>query len=451
MYYKSPVMFDGLTTKFSDILRSLSGKGAITEKNVQDMVEEIKVALIEADVNLRVVRRFINQTLEEAKGSLVVRSVNPGQQFVKILHDKMVKLLGDVKTDLTLRGPDTVSTILLLGLQGAGKTTTVAKLAARLKKQGRKVLLVAADLQRPAAIDQLSILGTSIEVEVYRESTKNPVDVVKNALKHAKKNLFDTVIVDTAGRLQIDTGLMDELVQIKKAADPVECLLVADAMTGQNAVEIAQAFDEKVGITGIILTKFDSDTRGGAALSLKTITGKPIVFVGMGEKIENLDVFYPERFASRILGMGDVVSLVEKAQENFDATEALGLQQKMAGGTFTLEDYLEQFRKVRKMGSMQQLVAMVPGLAGQVDAGAIDEGAIKKEEAIILSMTKKERKNPLILGPVRRKRIANGSGTSIFDVNQLLKKFEKTKLMMKKVARNKGMQNQMMQQFGGMK
>ncbi|MEI8092881.1 MAG: signal recognition particle protein [Spirochaetales bacterium] len=444
-------MFDGLTTKFSDILRSLSGKGAITEKNVQDMVEEIKVALIEADVNLRVVRRFINQTLEEAKGSLVVRSVNPGQQFVKILHDKMVKLLGDVKTDLTLRGPDTVSTILLLGLQGAGKTTTVAKLAARLKKQGRKVLLVAADLQRPAAIDQLSILGTSIEVEVYRESTKNPVDVVKNALKHAKKNLFDTVIVDTAGRLQIDTGLMDELVQIKKAADPVECLLVADAMTGQNAVEIAQAFDEKVGITGIILTKFDSDTRGGAALSLKTITGKPIVFVGMGEKIENLDVFYPERFASRILGMGDVVSLVEKAQENFDATEALGLQQKMAGGTFTLEDYLEQFRKVRKMGSMQQLVAMVPGLAGQVDAGAIDEGAIKKEEAIILSMTKKERKNPLILGPVRRKRIANGSGTSIFDVNQLLKKFEKTKLMMKKVARNKGMQNQMMQQFGGMK
>jgi signal recognition particle subunit SRP54 len=244
---------------------------------------------------------------------------------------------------------------------------------------------------------------------------------------------------------------MDELVQIKKAADPVESLLVADAMTGQNAVDIATAFEEKVGVTGIILTKFDSDTRGGAALSLKTITGKPILFVGMGEKIENLEPFYPERFASRILGMGDVVSLVEKAQETFNADEALGLQQKMAGGTFTLEDYLEQFRKVRKMGSMQQLMAMMPGLAGQVDANAIDENSIKKEEAIILSMTRKERKNPLILGPGRRKRIANGSGTSIFDVNQLLKKFEKTKLMMKKVARNKGMQNQMMQQFGGVK
>ncbi len=444
-------MFDGLTTKFSDIVRSLSGKASISEKNIQDIVEEIKVALIEADVNLRVVRRFVNQTIDEAKGALVVRSVNPGQQFVKILHEKMVKLLGDQKQDLALRGPDTISTILMLGLQGAGKTTTVAKLGLRLKKQGRKVLLVAADLQRPAAMDQLSFLGKSIEMEVYREASKNPVDVVRNALKHAKKKLFDTVIVDTAGRLQIDTVLMDELAQIKKAADPVESLLVTDAMTGQNAVEIAQAFEEKIGITGIILTKFDSDTRGGAALSLKSITGKPILFVGMGEKIENLDVFYPERFASRILGMGDVVSLVEKAQETFNAQEAVGLQQKMAGGTFTLEDYLEQFRKVRKMGSMQQLMAMMPGLAGQVDAGSIDEGALKREEAIILSMTKKERKNPLILGPGRRKRIAKGSGTSNFDVTQLLKKFEKTKLMMKKVARNKGMQNQMMQQFGGMK
>ncbi len=444
-------MFDGLTNKFSDIVRSLSGKAAISEKNVQDMVEEIKIALIEADVNLRVVRRFVNQTLEEAKGALVVRSVNPGQQFVKILHDRMTKLLGDEKQDLALRGPDTVSTILALGLQGAGKTTTVAKLAARLKKQGRKVLLVAADLQRPAAMDQLSILGESISVEVFRENSKNPVDVVKNALKHAKKNQFDTMIVDTAGRLQIDGALMDELAQIKKAADPIESLLVADAMTGQNAVEIAQAFDEKIGVTGIILTKFDSDTRGGAALSLKSITGKPILFVGMGEKIENLDPFYPERFASRILGMGDVVSLVEKAQETFNADEALDLQNKMAGGSFTLEDYLEQFRKVRKMGSMQQLLGMMPGLAGQIDANSVDEGAIKKEEAIILSMTRKERRNPLILGPGRRKRIANGSGTTIFDVNQLLKKFEKTKLMMKKVARNKGMQNQMMQQLSGVK
>ena len=444
-------MFDGLTSKFSDIVRSLSGKAAITEKNVQDMVEEIKVALIEADVNLRVVRRFVNQTIEEAKGAMVLRSVNPGQQFVKVLHDKMVKLLGDEKQDLTLKGPDTVSTILFLGLQGAGKTTTVAKLAARLKKEGRRVLMVAADLQRPAAVDQLTYLSQTVGVEIFKEDSKSPVSVVKNALKYAQKNQFNTVLVDTAGRLQVDEALMDELVQIKKAADPVESLLVADAMTGQNAVEIAQTFDEKVGISGIILTKFDSDTRGGAALSLKTITGKPIKFVGVGEKIENLDPFYPDRFASRILGMGDVVSLVEKAQENFDAKEAVELQNKMAGGVFTLEDYLDQFKKVKKMGSMQSLLAMMPGLAGQIDPGAIDESSMKREEAIISSMTKKERRNHLILGPGRRKRIANGSGTTIYDVNQLIKKFEKTKLMMKKVAKNKGMQNQMMQQFGGMR
>lgn len=447
--YKSQVMFDGLTNKFTDILRSLSGKSSISEKNVQDIVEEIKVALLEADVNLRVVRRFVNQTIEEATGASVLRGVNPGQQFVKILHDKMVKLLGDEKQELTLKGPDTLSVILFLGLQGSGKTTTVAKLAARLKKQGRKILLVAADLQRPAAMDQLSTLGRSIDVEVYREDSQNPVQVVKNALKHAQKNVFNTVIIDTAGRLQIDEPLMNELVQIKKAAEPVESLLVADAMTGQNAVEIAQAFDEKVGVTGIILSKFDSDTRGGAALSLKSITGKPIKFVGVGEKIENLDPFYPDRFASRILGMGDVVSLVEKAQETFDAKEAEALQDKMASSTFTMEDYLDQFRKVRKMGSMQQLMAMMPGLSGQMDQ--VDDKLMKKEEAIILSMTKKERKNHLILNPSRRKRIANGSGTNIFDVNQFIKKFEKTKLMMKKVAKSKNLQSQMMQQFGGMK
>jgi len=450
-YYNFPVMFDGLTSKFSDIVRSLSGKATISEKNIQDMVEEIKVALIEADVNLRVVRRFVNQTIEEARGALVLRSVNPGQQFVKVLHDKMVKLLGDEKQDLTLHGPDVVSTILFLGLQGAGKTTTVAKVAARLKKEGRKVLLVAADLQRPAAVDQLTYLSQQVGVEIFKEDSKNPVAVVKNALKYAQKNQFNTVLVDTAGRLQVDETLMDELVQIKKAADPVESLLVADAMTGQNAVEIAQTFDEKVGLTGIILTKFDSDTRGGAALSLKTITGKPIKFVGVGEKIENLDPFHPDRFASRILGMGDVVSLVEKAQEHFDAQESLDLQNKMAGGVFTLDDYLDQFRKVKKMGSMQSLLAMMPGLAGQIDPGAMDDGHMKKEEAILTSMTKKERRNHLILGPSRRKRIANGSGTTIYDVNQLVKKFEKTKLMMKKVAKNKGMQSQMMQQLGGMR
>jgi len=444
-------MFDGLTSKFSDIVRSLSGKATISEKNIQEMVDQIKVALIDADVNLRVVRRFVNQTIEEARGAMVLRSVNPGQQFVKVLHDKMVKLLGDETQDLVLHGPDVVSTILLLGLQGAGKTTTVAKLAARLKKQGRRVLMVAADLQRPAAVDQLTYLSQQVGVEIFKEDSKNPVSVVKNAVKYAQKNQFNVVLVDTAGRLQVDEALMEELVQIKKAANPVESLLVADAMTGQNAVEIAQTFEEKIGITGIILTKFDSDTRGGAALSLKTITGKPIKFVGVGEKIENLDLFHPDRFASRILGMGDVVSLVEKAQENFDAQEAVDLQNKMAGGVFTLDDYLDQFRKVKKMGSMQSLLAMMPGLAGQIDAGALDDGHMKVEEAILTSMTKKERRNHLILGPSRRKRIAQGSGTTIYAVGQLIKKFEKTKLMMKKVAKNKGMQSQMMQQLGGMR
>lgn len=444
-------MFEGLTTKFSDILRAVSGKAAISEKNIQDVVEQIKVALLDADVNLRVVRRFVNQTIEEAQGVTVVRSVNPGQQFVKIIYDKMVKLLGDEKQDLALKGPDVLSTILFLGLQGSGKTTTTAKLAARLKKQGRKVLLVAADLQRPAAVDQLTVLAGQVGVDIYKEDSKNPQSVVKNALKFAEKNQFNTVIVDTAGRLQIDEALMKELAEIKKIADPVESILVADAMTGQNAVEIAQTFEEKVGITGIILSKFDSDTRGGAALSLKTITGKPIKFIGVGEKIENLEPFHPDRIASRILGMGDIVSLVEKAQETMDAQEAADLQKKMASNTFTLEDYLDQFKKVRKMGSVQSLLEMMPGLAGQVSPDAINEKEIKREEAIILSMTKKERQNYLILGPTRRKRIASGSGTSVFEVNQLLKKFEKTKLMMKKVAKNKNMQAQLMSQFGGMK
>ncbi len=443
-------MFEGLTSKFSDILRTLSGKASISEKNVQEVLEEIKIALLEADVNLRVVRRFVNQTLEEAQGAAVLRSVNPGQQFVKILFDRMVKLLGDEKQDLALKGPDTLSVVLFLGLQGSGKTTTTAKLAARLKNSGRKVLLVAADLQRPAAVEQLAVLGRSIGVEVYQEASQDPVRVAQNALKFAKKNLFDTMIVDTAGRLQVDEPLMAEVAAVKKAVDPVETLLVADAMTGQNAVEIAQTFDTKVGLTGIILSKFDSDTRGGAALSLKTITGKPIKFVGVGEKIENLEPFYPDRFASRILGMGDVVSLVEKAQETFDAKEAAALQTKMASSTFTLEDYLDQFKKVRKMGSVQQLMAMIPGLAGQVPEGAVDERLMKREEAIILSMTLKERKNPLILGPSRRKRVAQGSGTTVYDVNVFLKKFEKTKLMMKKVAKSKDLQSKVAKQFGGM-
>jgi signal recognition particle subunit SRP54 len=307
-------MLEKITNTFSGIIKKISGKSTITEKNIEDAVEEIKMALLEADVNLRVVRRFVNSTIEEAKGEKVLRSVNPGQQFTKIIYDKMVSMLGDSKQDLHLKGPDTQSVILMLGLQGAGKTTAAHKLAARLLKEGRKPLLAACDLVRPAAVEQLSQLGEKIGVPVYKENSKDAVKNAKESIDFAKKNGYDTIIIDTAGRLQIDEEMMAELVKIKKATDPVEVLLVADSMTGQNAVEIAKSFDEQLGLTGVILTKFDSDARGGAALSLKTITNKPILFIGTGEKTEDFEVFHPERIASRILGMGDGVSLVEKAQ-----------------------------------------------------------------------------------------------------------------------------------------
>lgn len=440
-------MLEKITGTFSGILRKISGKSTITEKNIEEAVDEIKMALLEADVNLRVVRRFVNSTIEEAKGEKVLKSVNPGQQFTKILYDKMVSMLGDSKQDLHLKGPDTQSVILMLGLQGAGKTTAAHKLAARLAKEGRKPLLAACDLVRPAAVEQLSVLGQKIGVPVYKENSKDAVKNAKEAIDFAKKNGYDTIIIDTAGRLQIDEEMMAELVKIKKVTEPVEVLLVADSMTGQNAVDIAKSFDEQLGLTGVILTKFDSDARGGAALSLKTITGKPILFIGTGEKTEDFEVFHPERIASRILGMGDVVSLVEKAQETVDAEQALKLQKKMARNEFTLQDMLEQFQSVKKMGNMQSIIDMIPGMSG-VDASAMDMGGMKKNEAIIQSMTYKERMNHLIIGPSRRKRIAKGSGTSVADVNKLLKQFEKTKLMMKKVSRNRGMQSKMMNQFG---
>ena len=440
-------MLEKITGTFSGILRKISGKSTITEKNIEEAVDEIKMALLEADVNLRVVRRFVNSTIEEAKGEKVLKSVNPGQQFTKILYDKMVSMLGDSKQDLHLKGPDTQSVILMLGLQGAGKTTAAHKLAARLAKEGRKPLLAACDLVRPAAVEQLSVLGQKIGVPVYKENSKDAVKNAKEAIDFAKKNGYDTIIIDTAGRLQIDEEMMAELVKIKKVTEPVEVLLVADSMTGQNAVDIAKSFDEQLGLTGVILTKFDSDARGGAALSLKTITGKPILFIGTGEKTEDFEVFHPDRIASRILGMGDVVSLVEKAQETVDAEQALKLQKKMARNEFTLQDMLEQFQSVKKMGNMQSIIDMIPGMSG-VDASAMDMGGMKKNEAIIQSMTYKERMNHLIIGPSRRKRIAKGSGTSVADVNKLLKQFEKTKLMMKKVSRNRGMQSKMMNQFG---
>ncbi|MDR2795719.1 MAG: signal recognition particle protein [Spirochaetaceae bacterium] len=429
-------MFDKLTLKVRDALRFVAGKSHISEKNIVDAVDAIKIALLEADVNVRVVRRFVNSTIEETKGEKVLRAVDPGQQFVKIVHDKITAYLGGGEQALVLKNKDQVSVILMLGLQGSGKTTSSAKLALRLKKEGRKPLLAACDLVRPAAIEQLSVLAAQVDVPVYREDgAKDPVKVFNAALSWAKKNLIDTVIVDTTGRLQVDDVMMEELSRVKAAAKPDELLLVADSMTGQSAVDIAKTFDEKIGLSGVILTKFDSDTRGGAALSLKTVTGKPLKFVGTGEKPEDFEVFYPERFANRILGMGDVVSLVEKAQAVIDQKEALALQQKMLKNDLTLEDMLSQLRAVKKMGSVREMMDMLPGMAGQVSDDDIEKANFKKQEVILCSMTLKERANYLIIGPSRRARIARGSGTSVAEVARLLKQFEKMRNMMKKMAK----------------
>ena len=444
-------MFDSISNKFTGIMRSLSGKGKISEKNIRDAVEEIKEALLDADVNLRVVRRFVNSTMEEALGEKVLNSVNPGQQFTKIIYDKMVSLLGSNEEEnrLHLKGKDATSIILMMGLQGSGKTTASHKLAYKLKKEGRSVMLVAADLVRPAAITQLQVLGEKVGVPVFTiEGEKNPVKVAEAAISKAKHDLIDTVIIDTSGRMHLDEALMQEIQNIAKAVKPDETLFVADAMTGQAAVDIAKEFEEKVGISGVILTKFDSDTRGGAALSLRSVVGKPIKFIGTGEKMEDLDPFYPERIASRILGMGDVVSLVEKAQAQFDQDEAEKLKKKMEKNTFDLQDYLDQLDKVEKMGSTEKLLEMIPGAKGNISEDDIDRDEMRRERAIILSMTRFERSNYRIIGPSRRKRIAKGSGTSVSDVNRLLKKFEKSKLMMKKLAGNKKLQAAMMKQLG---
>lgn len=443
-------MFDSISDKFSSIIRSISGKSKITEKNVQDAMEEIKVALIDADVNLRVVRRFVNRTMEEARGDKVLKAVDPGQQFTKIVYDKMVQLLGDPDNQkLNLRGPDTVSVILMMGLQGSGKTTTSAKLAKLLKKQGRRVMMAACDLIRPAAITQLQVLGEQVDVPVYAEpESKDAVKVAENALKKAKREQYDVLIVDTSGRMYLDDQMMQELMNVNKAVSPLETLFVADAMTGQNAVTIAQEFEQKVGISGVILTKFDSDTRGGAALSLREVVGKPIKFIGVGEKLDNLEPFYPDRMASRILGMGDIVTLVEKAQEAFDQKQAEKLQEKMAKNTFDLQDYLEQIENMTKMGGIGKILDMLPGAKGNVSEDDIDKQELLKEKAIIQSMTFQERQNIYIIGPARKKRIAKGSGTSVGEVGHLLKKFEKMRLNMKKLAKNKKYQAAMMKQMG---
>ena len=437
-------MLERLTETFSGIIQRFSGTGRISERNIREAVDQIKTALLDADVNLRVVRRLVNRTVDEAVGDRVLKSVDPGRQFVKIVHDKIAALLGDKTADLDLDGPDVTSVILMVGLQGSGKTTTAAKLAARLKSQGRRVLMAAADLSRPAAAEQLEILAGQVGVEVHREDGVKPEKLVKNALKRAKKEQFNVLIVDTAGRMQADEELMNEAARIKAAVNPREVLLVADAMTGQNAVEIAARFNETLDITGIILSKFDSDARGGAALSLKSVIGRPVKFIGVGEKPENLEPFHPDRIASRILGMGDVVSLVEKVQKTIEVDEAERLQKKMVKAAFTLEDYLMQIRRIRGMGSMQSVMEMFPGMAGRLDEADFDEARWKRQEAIILSMTLEERRNHRIIGPPRRKRIAGGSGNSVSAVNRFIKDFEKSRNMMKKVSKSRKLQQQLM-------
>ena len=444
-------MFDSISDKFTGIMRSLSGKGKISEKNIREAVDGIKEALLDADVNLRVVRRFINSTMEEALGEKVLSSVDPGQQFTKIVYDKMVALLGGNQEEnaLRLKGKDTTSIVLMMGLQGSGKTTATHKLAYKLKKEGRNVMLVAADLVRPAAIMQLQVLGEKVGVPVFTiPGEKDPVKVASQAVSKARHDLIDTVIIDTSGRMHLDESLMKEIQDVAKAVRPDETLFVADAMTGQSAVDIAKEFEEKVGISGVILTKFDSDTRGGAALSLRSVVGKPIKFIGTGEKMEDLEVFHPERIASRILGMGDVVSLVEKAQEAFDEKQALKLQKKIEKNTFDLQDYLDQLNTMDKMGSADKLLELIPGAKGNINPEDLNLKELEREKAIIKSMTKFEKENYRVIGPSRRKRIAKGSGTSVSDVNKLLKKFEKTKLMMKKFANNKKLQAAMLNQMG---
>ncbi len=410
-------------------------KGKLTDLEIKQAMREIRIALLEADVNFQVVRDFINRVSEKASGEDILKGLNSTQQVIKIVNDELIALMGSTHSKLAVADrPPTI--IMMCGLQGAGKTTMCGKLAGMLKKQNKKVMLAACDVYRPAAIKQLQVVGGKVNVPVFEEGQINPVKIAKDALDEAKRQGADVLIIDTAGRLHIDEQLMEELQKIKAEVKPDEILLVVDSMTGQDAVNVAETFNQKLDITGVIITKLDGDTRGGAALSIKAVTGKPIKFVGSGEKMEDIEPFYPDRMASRILGMGDVLTLIEKAQEAFSEEEALKLQKKMKTNSFTLQDYLNQLESVKKMGGIGKLMSMVPGLGGKVNEDDIDESKIIKTKAIILSMTPEERNNPDIIKASRRKRIAAGSGTSIQDVNQLLKQFDMSKEMMRRVSKN---------------
>ena len=428
-------MFDALADRFDGIFQRLRSRGKLTEKDIDEIAREIRLALLEADVNVRVVKGFIARVKERAHGADVAKSLTPAQQVIKIVHEELVTTLGGVSGKLDMN-PKPPTVVMLAGLQGSGKTTAAGKLARHLKRGGLQVLLVGADLQRPAAVEQLRVLGKRIDVPVFSEPT-DPVTVARNSLDEAARLGRNVVIVDTAGRLQIDAELMDELRQVRDAVKPHDTLLVVDAMTGQEAVNVATAFDEAVGLDGVILTKIDGDARGGAALSVKEVVGKPILFVGTGEKLDDFEPFHPDRMASRILGMGDVLTLIEKAEATFDHEQAAQTEQKMRKGQFTLEDFLDQMRQIKKMGPLQNIIGMLPGLPKELRKAQVDDGEMARVEAIICSMTSEERRNPAVINGSRRLRIARGSGTTTQEVNAMLKQFKAVQQMMRSVAQGK--------------
>ncbi len=429
--------FDSLSEKLQNVFKNLRSKGRLTEDDVKAALREVKLALLEADVNFKVVKQFVRDVQERAVGQDVMNGLNPGQMVIKIVNEEMVRLMGEETTEISLQPGKALTVIMMTGLQGAGKTTTTAKLAGKFKQKGKKVLLAACDVYRPAAIEQLQINGEKQGVEVFSIGDKNsPVNIAKAAVEHALKNSFNIVIIDTAGRLHIDEEMMAELVEIKSNVSVHQTILVVDAMTGQDAVNVAQTFDERIGIDGVILTKLDGDTRGGAALSIRAVTGKPILYAGMGEKLSDLEQFYPDRMASRILGMGDVLTLIEKAQEEFDEEKARKIEQKMRKNEFDFEMYLESMSQMRKMGGISSILGMMPGMGGgkmpEIDEAAAEKN-LARTEAIIYSMTLKERQNPSLLNPSRKRRIAQGAGVDIAEVNRLVKQFEQMKKMMKQM------------------
>ena len=424
--------FENLGEKLQNVFKKLKGKGRLSEKDVREAMREVRLALLEADVNFRVVKDFVSSLTEKAVGQTVLESLNPGQQVIKLVDEELTNLMGSTQSQLTF-SPKPPTVYMMVGLQGAGKTTSCGKLAVILRKQGKNPLMVACDIYRPAAIKQLQVVGKTYNIPVFEMGDKTaPAVIAEKGIEYANQHGHDLVLIDTAGRLHIDEELMDELIQVRSAVRPQEILLAVDAMTGQDAVNVAQTFNEKLGLDGIIVTKLDSDTRGGAVLSVKAVTGKPVKYVGMGEKLEDMEPFYPDRMASRILGMGDVLTLIDKAQQVFDEKQAMELEQKLRQNAFTLEDFLGQMQQMKKMGPIKDMLGMMPGInASQLSGAEINEKALAYVEAIIQSMTKKERRDPSILNGSRKRRIAAGSGRTIQEVNRLLKQFEEMRKMMK--------------------